>query len=125
MGQDQSEPPIVVVIEDDPIACEALALTVSDWGGEVVSGQHEDQIVGRVDGRWEQVAFVIADFDLGPQDDGVTLGRRLAARAPQARVLVLSGVLGGEAKRAAASAGFAFMAKPARAVEIISWLERV
>ena len=45
-------------------------------------------------------------------------------RAPRAQVLVLSGSLNNDAKRAAKSAGYTFMQKPAPPRDLIAWLER-
>jgi ActR/RegA family two-component response regulator len=73
--------------------------------------------------RVREIGWVITDFHLGPGPDGVTLISNLAAQAPQARVLVLSGSFHGRATAAAQRAGFEVMQKPANARAIVAWLE--
>jgi ActR/RegA family two-component response regulator len=107
--------PVVVIIEDDAASAAALELTVIDWGGDVVT---RDMLAGHRAAR-----AIIADFDLGPGPDGVSVSRQLKQIAPDARVLVLSGVFNGKAASAAAGAGFDFMAKPASAAAIMAWLD--
>ncbi|MBL8530641.1 MAG: response regulator [Hyphomonadaceae bacterium] len=116
--------PLIVVAEDDVFSREALALILSDWGAEVVLGADEREIEAGLGGRWAELAWIITDFHLGPESDGVTLAQRLVNRAPQARVLVLSGSFHGRAPAVAKLAGYDVMHKPARADAIVAWLER-
>lgn len=114
--------PLILVLEDDPAAREALSLILSDWGSEILacaSASDLDQTVGP---RAPALDYIITDFHLGPGPDGVTLISRLKLAAPQARVLVLSGSMHG--REAAIRAGFDAMQKPARPVDVIAWLER-
>ena len=115
---------IVAVIEDEPGAAEALALLLRDWGAEVAVGSSADSIVSQLGSRLSEVRWVITDFHLGPGADGVSLANDIAASAPGARVLVLSGALSQRAMVAAAKAGFEVMDKPARPDKIVAWLER-
>lgn len=120
---DIGDKPVILVIEDEPEAREALELILQDWGGEIIAGAHERDIAAAVAGRWNEIRYIIADFDLGPEPDGVTLAQRFARRAPRARVLVMSGLLSADATRAAARAGYSFVPKPATAKTILTWLE--
>jgi DNA-binding NtrC family response regulator len=117
-----SAKPVILVIEDEAEAREALGLILQDWGGHIIAGANERDF-DAVDGRWSDIKYIIADFDLGAAPDGVTLAQRLVRRAPGARVLVLSGQMSAEAPRAAARAGYAFLPKPATAKTITAWLE--
>ena len=118
-----SEKPIVAVIEDDPDAAEALALILRDWGAEVMSDISAAPLARRLGSRVGDLTCIIADYDLGPGQDGVAAAKSLAASAPEARVLVLSGALRDSGLAAARAAGFDFMAKPARPSAIVDWLE--
>lgn len=118
----QSVRPLAVVIDDDPGAAEALALTLQDWGADVVSGACASEVLTLV--RGARVSWVITDFELGPHANGVSDIAPLLAAAPAARVLVLSGAPLDQARRAAAGAGFDYMSKPATAEAIGAWLER-
>lgn len=115
--------PVVVIIEDDAASAAALELTVVDWGADVVSGESAQAVLTCAGGKTEQTRAIIADFDLGAGSDGVLASSQLRQIAPQARVLVLSGMFNSRAARAAAGAGFDFMAKPASAAAIMAWLD--
>ena len=116
--------PLILVLEDDPVAGEALSLILRDWGAEILlcTGAGDlDLVLGD---RADALTYVITDFHLGSGPDGVTLISRLKLVAPQVRVLVLSGSTHGRAAEAAAQAGFDAMQKPARPGDIIAWLVR-
>ena len=119
-----SEPTrLVLLVEDDAAAAEALLLILRDWGAEVIHGPGGDALAA-VNGRLNEVRWIITDFNLGKGEDGISLVKRLRTAAPTARVLVLSGSFTGRATAEAAQAGFDVMQKPARAKSIIEWLER-
>jgi DNA-binding NtrC family response regulator len=115
---------LVAVIEDEPNAADALALLLRDWGAEVAVGASTRSIASQLGARLSQVRWVITDFHLGSDADGVSLANDIAASAPGARVLVLSSALSARATAAAAEAGFEIMDKPARPDKIVAWLER-
>jgi CheY-like chemotaxis protein len=121
MAQSKS---LVLVIEDDPPAAEALVLLLADWGAQVVHSQNGEEVAAELGPRMNDVRWIITDFHLGGGRDGITVVKRLRAAAPRARVLILSGSFGGRATAEATQAGFDVMQKPARAKSIIEWLER-
>ncbi|HET9230407.1 MAG TPA: response regulator [Vitreimonas sp.] len=114
---------LVLLVEDDAAAAEALLLILRDWGAEVIHGLGGDALAA-ANGRLNEVRWIITDFNLGKGEDGISLVKRLRTAAPAARVLVLSGSFTGRATAEAAQAGFDVMQKPARAKSIIEWLER-
>ncbi|MGE0596380.1 MAG: response regulator [Hyphomonadaceae bacterium] len=115
--------PLAIVIEDDAAAADALTLLLKDLGAEVVRGVRQEDLSQALGARASSVRWIITDFDIGPHENGVALAGRLAADAPDARVLVLSGD-DHRAAAAASSAGFDIMSKPANAEAIALWLER-
>lgn len=118
------EHPNVLIIEDDYASAEALGMIVRDWGADVTlvaDADGFDQIPAE---RLGALKFVITDFHLGDGPDGVMLATRIAERAPDTRVLVLSGSFHGKAAVAAQAAGYEMMQKPARADAIVAWLNR-
>lgn len=115
---------LVLVIEDDPGAAEALGMLLADWGAEVVHTRNGEAVAAELGTSLNDVRWIITDFHLGDGQDGITVVKRLRAAAPRARVLILSGSFGGRATAEAAQAGFDVMQKPARAKSIIEWLER-
>jgi DNA-binding response OmpR family regulator len=116
--------PLILLVEDDPAAAEALQLVLRDWGAEVIHGQGAEDVFANAGPRAGGASMIITDFHLGPDANGVSLARRLREAAPRARVLVLSGSPSGDAQSAATSAGYAFMRKPAPPGDIIAWLEQ-
>jgi DNA-binding NtrC family response regulator len=116
---------LVLLVEDDAAAAEALVLILRDWGAEVIHGPDSQALLGAVGGRLGDVGWIITDFHLGSGEDGISVVKGLRSAAPSARVLVLSGSFSGRATEDAAQAGFDVMQKPARAKSIIEWLERV
>jgi DNA-binding NtrC family response regulator len=116
--------PLILLLEDDAAAAEALQLVLRDWGADVVHGLDAAQVFAAAGARASGASMIITDFHLGANVTGVTLAQQLRETAPGARVLVLSGSVSGEAQRAAADAGYAFLRKPAPPRAIIDWLEQ-
>jgi DNA-binding NtrC family response regulator len=115
---------IIAVIEDEPTSAEALAMILRDWGAEVAVGADPGDIAAQLGPRMAEVGWIITDFNLGDDRDGLSRVDRIASSAPEARVLVLSGGLNRRAAAAANKAGFEVMDKPARPDKIVAWLER-
>ncbi len=116
--------PLILLLEDDAAAAEALQLVLRDWGADVVHGLDAEQVFSAAGARASGASMIITDFHLGAEVNGVSLARQLREIAPGARVLVLSGSVSGEAQRAATDAGYAFIRKPALPRTIIDWLEQ-
>jgi DNA-binding NtrC family response regulator len=116
--------PLVLVLEDDVVVADALTLVLNDWGAEVCHGVSLPALLDRAGPRIADARFIITDFDLGPGPNGISLAPTLLAAAPRARVLVVSGSFNGRAHETAREAGYECMQKPARAEDIIAWLER-
>jgi DNA-binding response OmpR family regulator len=119
----RSSGPLVIVLEDEPVAAAALCLILQDWGAEIVSGVDEASARVAAGSRIAGARFIITDFSLSAELDGVSCARSLLKDALGARVLVLSASTHGRAATTAAAAGFDFMRKPADARAIIAWLE--
>lgn len=116
--------PLALIIEDDAASAEALALVVGDWGAEVLVAAHAADVRRLIPAPSEDLRFIITDFHLGDGPDGVSIATDLMRAAPHVRVLLLSGSFHGHAATAGAAAGIECLQKPARAEEIIAWLER-
>lgn len=118
-----SKRPLILLLEDDHASAEAMQIVLSDWGADVVHGADVEDISSVAGTRAAHADMIITDFHL-PVADGVAAAKQLRKRAPQAKVLVLSGSLNNDAKRAAKGAGYAFLPKPAPPADIIAWLNR-
>ena len=119
----QSTRPLILLLEDDTASAEAMQIILRDWGADVVHGADAENVASTAGSRASSARIIITDFHL-PISDGVAAAKQLRERAPNAHVLVLSGSLSNDARRAAKGAGYAFMSKPAPTRDIIAWLER-
>lgn len=115
--------PLILLLEDDDASAEAMQIVLRDWGADVVHGADAENVAVAAGSRAASARVIITDFHL-PIADGVAAAKQLRRRAPDASVLVLSGSLNNDARRAAKGAGYAFMPKPAPPRDIIAWLER-
>ena len=115
--------PLILLLEDDSASAEAMQIVLRDWGAEVVYGIDADDVMSSAGESASRATIIITDFHLNATD-GVSAAKQLRKRAPQAQVLVLSGSLHNDAKRAAKGAGYTFMQKPAPPRDLIAWLER-
>ncbi len=115
--------PLILLLEDHDASAEAMEIVLRDWGADVVNGADAEDVASAAGTRASSAHVIITDFHLSAAD-GVAAASQLRKRAPNARVLVLSGSLNNDARRAAKGAGYTFMQKPAPTRDIIAWLER-
>ena len=115
--------PLILLLEDHCGSAEAMQIVLRDWGADVVHGADADDVASTAGANTPRATIIITDFHL-TDTDGVSAAKQLRKRAPRAQVLVLSGSLNNDAKRAAKSAGYTFMHKPAPPRDLIAWLER-
>lgn len=115
--------PLILLLEDDSASAEAMQIVLRDWGADVVHGADADDVASTAGSNTSRATIIITDFHLA-DTDGVSAAKQLRKRAPGAQVLVLSGSLDSDAKRAAKGAGYTFMQKPAPPRDLIAWLER-
>jgi DNA-binding NtrC family response regulator len=115
--------PLILLLEDDAVAADALQLILSDWGADVVHGADAAQLMSNAGDKADHANMIITDFNLGDGHNGVSTVKALRRRSPNARVLVMSGSIDNEARTAAERAGYAFLQKPAPSADIIAWLE--
>lgn len=113
---------VIVVLEDDPRLREALCLLLADWNFRAVSATRAGDALAQVGAYVEVVIAVITDFDLGEGVNGVDEAHALRAAGVSAPVLVISGSLRGNALEKAREAGFHFLSKPVKPLDIENWL---
>jgi DNA-binding NtrC family response regulator len=113
---------VIVVIEDDPRLREALCLLLADWDFRAVSAARAGDALAQVGHSLGSVMAVITDFDLGDGVNGVDEAHALRAAGISAPVLVMSGSLRGNALEKAREAGFHFLSKPVKPLDIENWL---
>jgi DNA-binding response OmpR family regulator len=114
---------IVVILEDDPGARDALSLLLSDWDYEPVAAADARGAKAALGGNMSRVAAIITDYNLGGGVDGISETGQLIAAGAAVPVLVISGTMQGRAGVKARDAGFHFLTKPVTPVDIKAWLD--
>lgn len=112
---------LVVVLEDDPGVRGALCLLLEDLEFRPAAGARAAEALAVLSSP-DGVTAVITDYDLGAGVNGVDEALFLRSAGVSAPVLVISGSLRGKAGEAARAAGFHFLSKPVRPVDIENWL---
>ena len=73
--------PRVVLIEDDPLVLFGQEMLLKDWGYRVVTGRSREAINKALESAPEDVAAIIADFNLGGSETGADVARAVARNA--------------------------------------------
>ena len=115
--------PRVVLIEDDPLVLFGQEMLLKDWGYRVAAGASLEAIRLALSDAPDDVAAIIADFNLGSGETGADVACAVAARA-QRRIptVVVSASLGRRSGAAADLHGFAYLAKPVDPETLRDWL---
>ncbi|MGE3302017.1 MAG: response regulator [Hyphomonadaceae bacterium] len=114
---------LVMLMEDDPAARDALGLLLADWGYDPLAAPDAAVAAAKLAGAQKPLFAVVTDFNLGRGPDGVAAALTLIAQHPAARVLVVSGSMRGKAAVEAKAAGFDYLSKPVRPEAIENWLD--
>jgi DNA-binding NtrC family response regulator len=115
---------LVVVLEDDPRLRSALCLLLSDWNFRTVDGANAGDALGAIGAAICEVVAIITDFDLGAGLNGIDEVAALREAGVAAPVLVISGSMRGRAGDLAKQAGFHFLSKPVKPLDIENWLAK-
>lgn len=118
-----ARPPLVVVIEDDARAAEALATLLDDWGYECLHADDVEEVAGLVAGRSHEVGAIISDYHLHGGQTGLEAIARMADAGVTAPALLLTATLGGRARRVSSAAGYPYMEKPVAPQRLKAWLD--
>ncbi len=113
---------MVVVLEDDPRLRSARCLLLSDWEFRTVEGANAVEALAHIGAAVRDVIAVITDFDLGAGLNGIDEVSALREAGVAAPVLVISGSMRGRAGELAKQAGFHFLSKPVKPLDIENWL---
>jgi len=84
------EPPVVLVVEDEPLVRMIMVDALADAGFEVIQASDAHEALRLFEDKPE-VAIVLTDIDMPGGLDGLELRDRLQARAPHVPVVVTSG----------------------------------
>src|SRR5262249_7438844 len=115
--------PRVVLIEDDPLVLFGQEMLLKDWGYRVVSGTSPEAIRAALVDAPDDVAAIVADFNLGGTETGADVALSVAKGARRRiPTIVMSASLGRKSGAEAALHGFAFLAKPVDPERLRDWL---
>ena len=112
----------VLLVDNDPLAMDALAGVLQRWGYEVVCAV--DGVEAEVALRTAPAALWLFDYHLDEGDTGVRLAGRLADAFGARPTLILSADRGEEVRRAVHEAGLSLLAKPVKPLALKSMLDR-
>lgn len=103
-----------LVIDDDPLALEALTGLLETWGFDVVQSNCAGDLRARANDL-PQVDLIVTDYHLPDAESGLAAVRRLQSDHPQtaaAPVIIVSGDTGGEVAAAALRERVLLLRKP-------------
>jgi DNA-binding NtrC family response regulator len=106
MGQSKPFRPTAVVVEDDEIQRDMIAMLLEESDFDVI--QCEDAETASLAIKMRHPSFLITDISLSGKMDGVQLAHFARQQAPGMRVVVISG----QAPASALPEGVRFMSKP-------------
>ncbi|MDE2406443.1 MAG: PAS-domain containing protein [Xanthomonadaceae bacterium] len=113
----------VLVVDNEPLARDAVAAVLREWGCHVETAQDSDGARHAL----LQASFDlwVFDFHLDDGDDGVALHARLGAQFEAAPCLILSADQTGVVRAAAQEAGLPLLMKPLRPLALKSVMDRL
>ncbi|WP_281782045.1 hybrid sensor histidine kinase/response regulator [Lysobacter auxotrophicus] len=112
----------VLLVDNDPLAMEALAGVLQRWGYEVVCALDGDGAARALHDA--PAALWLFDYHLDEGDTGVRVAGRLAERFGARPTLILSADRGEDVRRAVHEAGLSLLAKPVKPLALKSMLDR-
>jgi DNA-binding response OmpR family regulator len=119
---DQFDQPLILILENDDLTREGLALMARDAGYEAAIFKSFAD-ARAAEGMAESICAIISDFDLGQGPNGVEAAQALRAdREPVPPVLIVTGTRHRHVEAAARAAGFEIASKPASPSFLRRWL---
>ena len=122
---EQVEQRFVLILENDPLIGDGMALMVSDAGYEVAIFKSLSEARAG-EPRNGTLCAIISDYDLDGEPNGVEAARALRAdrqpALPVLPVLIVTAARNSDVEASARAAGFEVSAKPASAAFLRRWL---
>lgn len=110
--------PLALVVEDEPMVRRLAATVLADLGLLIAEAEDAEAALAVMEERGAEVALVFADIRLPGGLDGVDLAQRIAARWPQTRIVVTSGLPGDRVS--ALPENVRFLPKPWRGLDVVA-----
>jgi len=115
----------ILVVDDEPSVCEILRKVLTKMNFTVRTASDGSSALREVSEHGTELRAVITDLHM-PQLDGISFVRVLRNRLPEAAVIVVSGLIGEEARTQFAQLGVrAILDKPFGQAELVTALQKV
>jgi two-component system cell cycle sensor histidine kinase/response regulator CckA len=121
-GQVRPDRDWLLVVDDDAPMCELVASALANEKLEVVAALSAFDALKTLDERKSDPILIVTDV-LMPGMDGLALARKLLARRPAAKIVVMSGHLSSSSWWPADLREIAFLSKPFRMGELEELVE--
>ncbi|TPE45658.1 response regulator [Amaricoccus solimangrovi] len=118
----RASPPVVLVVEDDPLLRLAAVDFVEDAGFAVLEAANAAEALAILESRFD-IRVVFTDIDMPPGMDGLILAAVIQDRWPPVRVIVTSGHI--QPPAASLPRGGVFFSKPYREDEVVAAMRRM
>lgn len=121
MGQATPFKPIALVVEDDELQREMVAVLLEESEMGVIQCESAEAALRVLERMGGCITMLFTDVNLAGSLDGIALARFARERFPKMHVIVTSGAARGQSL----PAGAKFMPKPWRALDVLREAERV
>ena len=92
MGHDASnDPPVVLLVEDEPLVRMTAADELEEAGFHVLEAANADVALAVLEARSDEVRVLFTDVHMPGSMDGMELAEQVHARWPHVRILISSG----------------------------------
>jgi CheY-like chemotaxis protein len=119
MPKPVSEKPIVLIVEDEPLVREVIAVEFEEAGFEVVEAQSGEEAAAAIE-RGIRIDLVFTDLRLSGVLDGWDVAERARQRNSRMPVIYATGFCQGDERRVP---GSVFLTKPYRAAAVLDAAE--
>jgi CheY-like chemotaxis protein len=113
--------PVVLLVEDEPIVLEVVALELQDWGFEVLRALSGEEAARQLDAG-AQIDLLLTDIQLPGEMDGWAVAERARERRAGVPVIYATGSFEDDPRRVA---GSLIIAKPYRTANLIDAASRL
>ncbi|MGH8666906.1 MAG: ATP-binding response regulator [Burkholderiales bacterium] len=115
---------VALLVDDDAAVLSGMADKLRSWELEVFAATDADQALTALEGARRVPALIVADYQLGTDENGIALVDRIRSRfANPIPALLVTGYGGDEHRAPAAARGIRILAKPVKPAQLRLALE--
>lgn len=112
----------ILAMDDDPLALEAVAGSLKDLGADIRACAREAEVMETLDKGFSPEVLVM-DLRIDGELAGIDIANRALTRAPNARVVMVTGDTGPETLAALRASGHQWLIKPVNPRDLIEAVE--